>query len=156
MSKALMSGAKGFGIGAIGGLIGDVAADALGRDTKAGATADVAGTAASYAGMGAMIGSIVPGIGTAIGAALGGLGGLGVGLYSNASTLFKPSDTAPPLEPTDQVPAGKESKEEPTKRPEDNQSMQQVMSYLSQISNDIAAIRTNTRGDNATVPVRLG
>lgn len=157
IGKAALTGAKGFGLGAVGGLVGDLAADALGRDTRAGAAADVAGTAASYAGTGAMIGSFIPGLGTAIGAAVGGALGLGKGLYTNASTLFKPSETAAPLEPSSQVPTERTSKDmQQTDMGKDRPDMQQIMSYLSQITNDISAIRSNTRGDNATTPVRLG
>ena len=90
-SPNLLRGAKGLGLGMVGGIAGDVAADYLGRDTKAGASADVLGNAASMAGTGAMIGSVVPGVGTAIGAGIGGIVGAGYGLYNNWGTLSKPS-----------------------------------------------------------------
>ena len=84
----LLKGAKGFGAGALVGIGADLAADALGRETKAGAGADILGSAAGMAGTGAMIGSFVPGVGTAIGAGIGGTIGAGVGLYENWGTLF--------------------------------------------------------------------
>ena len=49
---------------------------------------DIAGTAANYAGMGAMVGSVVPGIGTAAGGIVGGLVGTGMGLYENRDKPF--------------------------------------------------------------------
>jgi hypothetical protein len=91
----LLKGAKGFGIGSILGIGGDLAADALGRDTKAGATADTLGQVASYAGTGALIGSVVPGVGTLIGGAVGGVAGAAKGLYDNWGTLTaKPTPVA--------------------------------------------------------------
>lgn len=84
----LLKGAKGLGIGAVLGLGADFAADMLGRETTAGASADVLGSAASMAGTGAMVGSIVPGLGTAIGAGIGGLAGGAYGLYQNWGTIF--------------------------------------------------------------------
>jgi len=39
---------------------------------------------------------------------------------------------------------------------ESRTDMSEIMSYLSSISSDIAAIRSNTRGESATTPVRLG
>jgi hypothetical protein len=84
----LLKGLKGFGVGAAVGIGSDLAADALGRDTKSGAGADVLGTAAGMAGTGALLGSFVPGIGTAIGAGIGGAAGAGLGLYQNWGTLF--------------------------------------------------------------------
>lgn len=84
----LMKGAKGLGIGAVLGLGADFAADMLGRETAAGASADVLGSAASMAGTGAMVGSIIPGLGTAIGAGIGGLAGGAYGLYQNWGTIF--------------------------------------------------------------------
>lgn len=157
---AAAKGAKGFGIGAVGGIIGDLAADALGRDTKAGAAADIAGTAASYAGTGAMLGSFIPGLGTAIGAGVGGLVGLGKGLWSNASTLFGSKDQKA-LDVNAQV-GQKESTDDRVRTTETRDGkgggtdLTQVMAYLSQISNDISAIRSNTRGEGVTAPVRLG
>jgi hypothetical protein len=65
----------GLGLGLAGGLAGDMAADALGRDTTGGKLADVAGTAASFAGMGAMLGPW--------GALAGGVAGAGYGAYKN-------------------------------------------------------------------------
>jgi hypothetical protein len=65
----------GVGLGLAGGIAGDLAADALGRDTTAGKTADVLGTAASWAGMGAMLGPW--------GALAGGVAGAGYGAYKN-------------------------------------------------------------------------
>jgi len=89
MFKNLKGGLKGFGIGAILGVGGSLAANALGTDTRAGATADALGTTASYAGTGALIGSIIPGVGTAIGGVIGGLVGATVGIYENGTTMFE-------------------------------------------------------------------
>lgn len=86
----LLSGAKGFGIGTILGIGGDLAADALGRDTRAGGVASTLGETASYAGTGAMIGSVIPGVGTLIGAGIGGAIGLGKGLYDNWDAIRGP------------------------------------------------------------------
>jgi len=85
----LKGGLKGLGIGAVLGVGGSLAADALGRDTRAGATADTLGTTASFAGTGALIGSIIPGVGTAIGGVIGGLVGATVGIYENGTTMFE-------------------------------------------------------------------
>jgi len=76
-------GVKGLGLGMAGGLAGSYAADALGRDTTAGKTADVLGQAAGWAGTGAMLGSIIPGLGTVAGGAIGGVLGAGYGAYQN-------------------------------------------------------------------------
>jgi hypothetical protein len=95
MGGKLLSGLKGFGVGSILGIGGSMAADALGRDTKAGAGADVLGTTASYAGTGALLGSVVPGVGTAIGGAVGGVVGAGMGLWNNRKTLFGGSEKKP-------------------------------------------------------------
>jgi len=94
----LLKGLKGFGIGGALSIGGDLAADALGRDTKAGAGADVLGTAAGMAGTGALIGSVIPGVGTVIGGAVGGVLGAGMGLWENRKTLFggdKKTEKAP-------------------------------------------------------------
>lgn len=81
-------GAKGFGLGAVLGIGGSFAADALGRNTMGGAAADTLGTSAAWAGTGALAGSFIPGVGTAIGGAIGGVAGAGYGLYKNSSTFF--------------------------------------------------------------------
>lgn len=65
----------GLGLGMVGGLAGDMAADYFGRDSAAGKGADVLGTAASFAGMGALLGPM--------GAIAGGLLGAGYGAYKN-------------------------------------------------------------------------
>lgn len=91
---SLLKGAKGFGIGTVLGIGGDLVADTLGRDTKAGATADIVGDTASWAGTGAMIGSVVPGVGTAIGAAVGGAAGFAKSMYDNWGTLFGKKEAA--------------------------------------------------------------
>lgn len=80
--------AKGFGVGAIASLAGEglqAGGDKL-KDAgyeKTGKAVGTAGTAAKYAGYGAMIGSVVPGVGTAIGGAAGGIIGAGKGIYDN-------------------------------------------------------------------------
>ena len=90
---------KGIGAGAIIGFGADMAADYLGRDTTAGAGADVLGETATYASTGALIGSVIPGVGTAIGGAIGGAVGLGKGLYENREVLFgsDEEEELPPL-----------------------------------------------------------
>jgi hypothetical protein len=80
--------AKGVGIGAIGALAGEglqYGGEKLVEAgyEKTGKAVGTAGTAAKYAGYGAMIGSVVPGVGTAIGAGVGGLIGAGKGIYDN-------------------------------------------------------------------------
>ncbi|NDB57499.1 hypothetical protein EB001_03540 [bacterium] len=80
--------AKGFGIGAIGALAGEglqYGGEKLKEAgyEKTGKAVGTAGTAAKYAGYGAMIGSVVPGVGTAIGGAVGGVIGAGKGIYDN-------------------------------------------------------------------------
>lgn len=66
---------KGAGIGGAAAIAGSLASDALGRETTAGKLADIAGTAAGFAGMGAMLGPY--------GAIAGGLLGAGYGIYQN-------------------------------------------------------------------------
>lgn len=99
----LLRGLKGFGAGAVAGIGFDLLADALGTDTVGGASADLAGSAASGAGTGALLGSIIPGIGTAIGGVVGGVAGGAYGLYKNWGTLFGSSGSktpTPTLSPT--------------------------------------------------------
>ena len=86
--RAIKAGVKGLGVGTVIGVGADLAADALGRETTAGAGMDVLGSTASYAGTGAMIGCVIPGLGTAVGGAIGGAVGLGLGLYEHRKTLF--------------------------------------------------------------------
>jgi len=89
LSKAGPGLLKG-GIGALGGMALEAGGDALkenGYEKTGGAVATL-GTAASYAGTGAMIGSVIPGVGTAIGAGVGGAIGLGKGLYDNWGSMF--------------------------------------------------------------------
>lgn len=80
--------AKGFGIGAVASLAGE-GLQAGGDKLKeagyenTGKAVGTVGTAAKYAGYGAMIGSVVPGVGTAIGGAAGGIIGAGKGIYDN-------------------------------------------------------------------------
>ena len=85
----------GLGLGLAGGLAGDMAADALGRDTTGGKLADVAGTAASWAGMGAMLGPW--------GALAGGVAGAGYGAYKNFFDSPKLADGAIVSSPTNAV-----------------------------------------------------
>lgn len=80
--------------GGIGGLAGGLALGAAADYAasngmeKTGAGLDIASTAASFAGTGAMLGSIVPGLGTAIGGGLGAAAGGAYGLYQNWGKLF--------------------------------------------------------------------
>jgi len=73
--KGLGKIAKGVGLGVVGSVAGDYAADYFGRDTAAGKTSDILGTAAGWAGMGAVLGPM--------GALAGGLAGAGYGAYKN-------------------------------------------------------------------------
>ena len=80
--------AKGLGIGAIGALAGEglqYGGEKLKEAgyEKTGKAVGTAGTAAKYAGYGAMIGSVIPGVGTVIGGAIGGVLGAGKGIYDN-------------------------------------------------------------------------
>lgn len=100
-AKALKFGgklAKGVGIGAIGGLLGDYIADSGDENiAKAKESGDkisgtdlaksVAGKAASWGAKGAAIGSIIPGVGTLIGGGLGALAGGAAGLFQNADNI---------------------------------------------------------------------
>lgn len=83
-SPAVKGGIAGLAIGGAA----SVGADILGRDTRAGASVDVLGNAATYAGTGAMLGMMLGPKGAAVGALLGGAYGLGSGLWSNRGTLF--------------------------------------------------------------------
>ena len=96
----LIGAAKGGLLGLGVGMGADYVADTLGRDTKGGAAADTLGTAASWAGTGAMIGSVVPGVGTGIGAAVGGVAGAAKGLYDNWGTFFGKKDSSGVTAPT--------------------------------------------------------
>lgn len=50
-------------------------------DSDLGKTIGIGGTAAGWAGTGAMIGSVIPGLGTAAGGIIGGIAGAGKGIY---------------------------------------------------------------------------
>lgn len=102
-SKALKFGGKlvkGFGIGAIGGLLGDYISESGDENiAKAKESGDkisgvdlaksVAGKAASWGATGAAIGSFIPGIGTLVGGGIGALAGGAAGLFSNADNISK-------------------------------------------------------------------
>ena len=99
----LIRGLKGFGAGAVAGMGLDLLAHALGTETVGGASADVASSAAGWAGTGALLGSVIPGLGTAVGGAVGGVAGGAYGLYKNWGTLFGSSGSKTPtpnLSPT--------------------------------------------------------
>jgi len=86
-----LAGSLKGGLGGIaGGLALGAAADYAASNgmEKTGAGLDIASTAASFAGTGAMLGSIVPGLGTAIGGGLGAAAGGAYGLYQNWGKLF--------------------------------------------------------------------
>ena len=88
--KAAGPGLLKGGLLGIGGMAAEAGGDAL-KDAgyeKTGGAVSTLGTAASYAGTGAMIGSVIPGVGTAIGAGVGGAIGLGKGLYDNWGSMF--------------------------------------------------------------------
>lgn len=82
LGKSLMKGGKAFtGLGAVG-LAADVGRMFLDDpDSQLGKGLGVAGTAASWAGTGALLGSVIPGVGTAIGGAIGGILGGAKGAY---------------------------------------------------------------------------
>lgn len=84
LSRAVPGLLKGAGLGMAGvGLeMGGEALKEKGWE-KTGKTVSTLGTAATWAGTGAMIGSVIPGLGTAAGAAIGGLGGAAYGAYKN-------------------------------------------------------------------------
>jgi hypothetical protein len=86
----LAGGLKGGVGGLVGGLALGAAADYAASNgmEKTGAGLDIASTAASFAGTGAMLGSIVPGLGTAVGGGLGAAAGGAYGLYQNWGKLF--------------------------------------------------------------------
>lgn len=100
-AKALKFGgklAKGFGIGALGGLVGDYISDSGDENiVKARESGDkisgvdlaksVGGKAASWGATGAAIGSFIPGVGTLIGGGLGALAGGAYGLFQNADNI---------------------------------------------------------------------
>lgn len=83
-------GALKGGIAALGGAALSYGGDKLKElgHEKLGGAADVAGTAASWGGTGAMLGSVVPGVGTAIGAGVGAVAGGAYGLYKNWGNFF--------------------------------------------------------------------
>jgi len=95
--KGLSPAIKGGGAAALLGLGASYAGDKLKEagHEKTGSALDVAGTAASWGGTGAMIGSVVPGVGTAIGAGVGAVAGGAYGLYKNWGGLFGKKDAAP-------------------------------------------------------------
>jgi hypothetical protein len=84
IAQAAKGVAKGGAL-AVAGVGAEMAGDyaASKGHEQVGAGLKTVGTAAQYAGMGAMIGSVVPGVGTAIGAGVGAAIGLGKGLYDN-------------------------------------------------------------------------
>jgi len=90
----LLKGLKGFGVGSLVSIGGDMASGAL-KDaghTKSAAWADMASTTAGMAGTGALVGSVIPGVGTAIGGAVGGAVGAGMGIYQNWGNFFGGGD----------------------------------------------------------------
>lgn len=101
----LLRGAAGGIGGLVGGMALDAGADALGRDTTAGAALDVGSSMASMAGTGAMIGSVIPGVGTAIGAGVGAIAGGAYGLYKNWGTFFGGDEETPTPEAAPETPA---------------------------------------------------
>lgn len=69
-------------IGMIGGMGLSAAADQFDEGSAANRGLDLAGSALSGAGTGAMIGSVIPGVGTAVGALVGGVGSVLWTLYN--------------------------------------------------------------------------
>lgn len=93
--KSLLKGAKGFGIGTIASLGMDAARLFTDEGSTTDKTLGTLGTAAGWAGTGALIGSVIPGIGNALGAGIGGVLGLGKGIYDNFvndGVIFNPKD----------------------------------------------------------------
>lgn len=88
----LLGGLKGGLGGLVGGMALDYASEKLTESghEKLGATAGIGGTAAKWAGAGALAGSVIPGIGNVAGGVLGGLAGGAYGLYENWNTLMGP------------------------------------------------------------------
>jgi hypothetical protein len=97
IGKSALSIGKGLA-GGLGSILGGMALDygaekaTAAGNVKTGAGLDIASSALSGAGMGAMVGSIVPVVGTAIGGAVGAAGGTIYGLVKNWNTLFKSSE----------------------------------------------------------------
>lgn len=84
----------------LGGFALDYATDKLteNKKYKEAAGTDIASSALTWGGTGAMLGSAVPVVGTAVGAGAGALAGTAYGLYNNWDTLFKskPSEIPKP------------------------------------------------------------
>jgi ABC-type transporter Mla subunit MlaD len=97
LGKSLAGGLKGgLGLGLLGGAL-DMGREMLPEDYQEGNTGKlmgVGGTAASWAGSGAMLGSIIPGVGTLIGGILGGVAGGIKGIYDEYLTGPSASDEA--------------------------------------------------------------
>jgi hypothetical protein len=74
------TGLKGLGLGTLVGMGGNLAADAIGRETTGGGLTAAGATAAQWAGMGALLGPK----GALIGGALGGA----YGLWENRNAIF--------------------------------------------------------------------
>lgn len=104
----LAKGAKGGLAGLAGGLVLDYGAEKATEAgyTKTGAGLDVASSAATWAGTGAMLGSVIPGLGTLAGGIIGGIGGTAYGLYNNWGKLTGSDGQATPAQAQAQA-AGK-------------------------------------------------
>ena len=97
IGKSALSIGKGLA-GGLGSILGGMALDygaekaTAAGNVKTGAGLDIASSALSGAGMGAMVGSVVPIVGTAVGGIVGAAGGTIYGLVKNWNTLFKSSE----------------------------------------------------------------
>lgn len=81
-------GTKGKALGLIGGVIGAVTLNEIGK--KGGTSAsNVLGKSAGGALIGAQLGSFIPGVGTAIGTGIGGAGGFAVGAFQEREETKK-------------------------------------------------------------------
>jgi hypothetical protein len=95
--KNLLKGAKGLLKGGVASLVGGMVLDSYAENQaekgnkKTAAGADIASSALSGAGYGAMIGSFIPGVGNVVGAGIGGLLGAGYGLYQNYGAFASPT-----------------------------------------------------------------
>jgi hypothetical protein len=150
---------KGALRGSVAGIVGGVALDYAGDKLKEsgheilGASADIASSALSFAGTGALLGTMLaPGPGTAIGATLGGIAGAGYGLYNNwaaftspkQSEIKSPSSDAKTPEPEKSMP-GPEPEKSTAPIMDKISSESSINSIMAQQSSILTQILTGTK-----------
>lgn len=126
---------KGTGIGGLASIGLDFAADAVGTNTKTGASLDVLSDVTGMASTGALIGSVVPGVGTAAGAAVGGLVGGATSLYKNWDTLFE----SPKSQKISQMPTQKSA------------TLEESTSELDRMQKDVENKKNSIDGNNTVI-----